>query len=293
MLIETDEEFSKRKSKAQSDLKKCCQKAHRRVQGIKEKLKECSHWYEVYHEGELLQSNLFKIQPRAKEVVVADWEKDGKERKIVLDPLKPASEQLKLLFKRSKKLKAGIPHTEKQLKIAEKDLALWMDREEALGHVKTLDELLDFCAKNGLGVQPQPKPLVAAKPLPAKPYHVFKSEAGVEIWVGKSAKDNDKLTFHYANKLDWWLHASGCSGSHVVIRLPQDTELDHGTLHDAAELALRHSKAKGQDSGDVSLTQVKGIVSVRGSPGKVMISKHKNIYVRLDDKRWERLKASR
>ena len=41
-----------------------------------------------------------------------------------------------------------------------------------------------------------------------------------EIRVGKGAGDNDKLSLEpeHRDGHDWWLHAAGCPGSHVVIR---------------------------------------------------------------------------
>ena len=52
----------------------------------------------------------------------------------------------------------------------------------------------------------------------------------VEIRVGRKSTDNDELSCDPAHRddADWWMHASGCPGSHVVIRFtgnapPADT----------------------------------------------------------------------
>jgi predicted ribosome quality control (RQC) complex YloA/Tae2 family protein len=127
------------------------------------------------------------------------------------------------------------------------------------------------------------------QPVPQKPYHQFVSKSGLHIWVGKNAKCNDLLSFHYANGNDWWLHAHNFPGSHVVIRLVGDKEPDQEALADAAELALRYSKAKEGQEGEVSVTQAKYLRPVKGTPGKVMLSRHTVLYHRLDEKRWLRL----
>lgn len=67
---------------------------------------------------------------------------------------------------------------------------------------------------------------------------------GCEILVGKSAADNDALTFRVARPNDLWLHAGGHAGSHVVVRSMDDTEIPRHVVERAAQLAAYHSKAR-------------------------------------------------
>jgi predicted ribosome quality control (RQC) complex YloA/Tae2 family protein len=53
------------------------------------------------------------------------------------------------------------------------------------------------------------------------------------------------------------MHASGCPGSHVVIRCG-DENLDEQVVHDAAALAARHSKCAGSTI-KVSMTRCRHI----------------------------------
>jgi NFACT protein RNA binding domain len=75
------------------------------------------------------------------------------------------------------------------------------------------------------------------------PYRRYYSLNNVEIRVGKKATDNDDLTLRseHRDNRDWWMHASGCPGSHVVIRC-QDASLHPEVKMDAAALAARQSK---------------------------------------------------
>ena len=71
--------------------------------------------------------------------------------------------------------------------------------------------------------RPKPKPRKPKGPRsapPRLPYRVFVSMGSAEIRVGKGAGDNDKLSLEpeHRDGHDWWLHAAGCPGSHVVIR---------------------------------------------------------------------------
>ena len=53
------------------------------------------------------------------------------------------------------------------------------------------------------------------------PYKTYISSTGHTILVGKGAKENDELT-KSARSNDYWLHAAGVSGSHVIIPITTD-----------------------------------------------------------------------
>lgn len=273
-------------------VKRMLKRAKARLLERQQILEQCLQWQLVYHQGVLLQSNLFRIQPGMTELVVSDWEQEGVECVILLDPRTPLQDQLKAIFRKSKKLQKGIPHAKIQLELAEAEL-LHRSQELADFEKITTQEQFDlFCQRYQIDSTLGPKAVAAAKHKePAKPYRTYTSVAGLQIWVGKSAKDNDVMTFHHANGLDWWLHARDYPGSHVVVRGTSGKEPDPDSLRDAGELALRFSKSKNRREGEVSLTQVKMLKSVKNVPGKVMLSKSKTIKIRLDDSRWNRLRS--
>eukprot|EP00533_Pseudo-nitzschia_delicatissima_P002868 CAMPEP_0116084996 /NCGR_PEP_ID=MMETSP0327-20121206/4092_1 /TAXON_ID=44447 /ORGANISM="Pseudo-nitzschia delicatissima, Strain B596" /LENGTH=273 /DNA_ID=CAMNT_0003575963 /DNA_START=282 /DNA_END=1103 /DNA_ORIENTATION=- len=78
------------------------------------------------------------------------------------------------------------------------------------------------------------------------PYRRFYSVDKTEIRVGKQAEDNDELSIkpEHRDGADWWMHASGCPGSHVVIR-SHEQNLNDDVVMDAAALAARQSKCNG------------------------------------------------
>lgn len=148
-----------------------------------------------------------------------------------------------------------------------------------------LGELLRLATKLGVEdappARPPPPPPKKKGPrastAPRLPYRVFQSEGGVEIRVGKQAKDNDVLSTDPAHRDndDWWLHASGCPGSHVVIRhetvsgssLPREVELD------AAVLAANYSKAAKSGTVPVNICKAWQVSKPAGAkPGLVQLS---------------------
>mmetsp|Transcript_38294 Transcript_38294/g.104275 ORF Transcript_38294/g.104275 Transcript_38294/m.104275 type:complete len:165 (+) Transcript_38294:129-623(+) len=124
-------------------------------------------------------------------------------------------------------------------------------------------------------VQPRgPKKQKQKQPVtPRKPYKVYKSADGIEIFVGRGARDNDELSISSARECprEWWMHAAGCPGSHVVIKCDDD-EPPRPTVLDAAALAAKYSKAAG-NRVSVSLTRCRNVSKPRGAkPGLVNIN---------------------
>jgi predicted ribosome quality control (RQC) complex YloA/Tae2 family protein len=83
--------------------------------------------------------------------------------------------------------------------------------------------------------------------------------------VGKQAEDNDELSMspEHRDSADWWMHASGCPGSHVIIR-SHDQNLDNEVVLDAAALAARQSKCNGQTI-KVTMTRARDIKKPPGA----------------------------
>lgn len=106
---------------------------------------------------------------------------------------------------------------------------------------------------------------------------------GFEIVVGRSARENDRLSLREARPDDLWLHAAGYAGSHVVIRALEGAtgEVPADVVEYAAQLAIRHSKARGA-GGKVSVhvCRARNVSKRRGAPaGQVVIRDHEMLKV--------------
>ncbi|MFI5401147.1 MAG: NFACT RNA binding domain-containing protein [SAR324 cluster bacterium] len=110
------------------------------------------------------------------------------------------------------------------------------------------------------------------------------SSDGFRILVGRSAADNDALTFKVARGRDWWLHALGFSGSHVVVRNDAGGPLPPATLREAAWLAGYYSKARRQGEVEVAYVQRKHVRRVpKGPPGQVTFAHGRTLWVNVGD----------
>lgn len=107
------------------------------------------------------------------------------------------------------------------------------------------------------------------------------SSTGLEILVGRDDESNDALTFSIGRANDIWLHVSGASGSHVILRCQGGGSPDKESLKQAAALAAWFSKMRAGGKVSVSYCHVKEVGKPRGMPaGKVVIKRAKKLTVR-------------
>lgn len=267
-------------------LKKELTRIQRKQHQLQNQLIECQNWEKLQHEGDLLKANFSNIHKGMQEIQVWDWVQD-KTITLLLNRAKSAAEQIADHFRKSKKLCKGIPHLEEQLKKLERE-TLKIQNElqliEEANSWKILEPLKQKWIKPVLSMK-------EVKEIATLPYYEYISSTGIKIWVGKNAKNNEKLTFSLARGSDWWLHVQEFPGSHVIIKTQKGEEPDSDTLLDAMQLALHYSRAKQQGHADICITQRKFVSRLgKGQTGKVQISKHKTVFVKLDPKRYQLLK---
>ncbi len=108
----------------------------------------------------------------------------------------------------------------------------------------------------------------------------YRSSDGYEVIVGRTARDNDSLTFRLARPNDLWLHAGDYPGSHVIVRNASRTEIPHRTIIEAAQLAAKFSQAGKDSKVTIHYTPRKFLTKPKGAaPGLVRMSSFKAITV--------------
>lgn len=96
---------------------------------------------------------------------------------------------------------------------------------------------------------------VKKQKLNSQPLHYLSSD-GYHIYVGKNNLQNEELTFKFANGGDWWFHAKGIPGSHVIVK-SQGEELPDHTFEEAARLAAYYSKNRDSEKVEIDYIQRK------------------------------------
>ena len=212
--------------------------------------------FRVY--GELITAYGYGVQQGSKSFEALNYY-TNENVTIPLDPTIPVMDNAKKYFDKYAKLKrtyeALVTLTEEVKSEIEHlesistalDMAL---KEEDLTEIK--EELVQTgYIKRHTGNQKKAK-------ITCKPYHYVSSD-GYDIYVGKNNLQNDYLTFQLATGNDWWFHAKGVPGSHVLVRTNGETDMPDRTFEEAGRLAAYYSKNRGQDKVEIDYIQKKHV----------------------------------
>ncbi len=115
-----------------------------------------------------------------------------------------------------------------------------------------------------------------------KYFRIFHLENGFEVWAGKHSDANDLLSFKYTKQNDLWFHVRGTSGSHTILKIPEDFEgvIPKDYIKTAAEICAFYSKAKNAKTVPVAYTEGKNVSKYKGAKsGSVVIKGEKVIKV--------------
>ncbi|MBU1049470.1 NFACT family protein [Candidatus Bipolaricaulota bacterium] len=214
--------------------------------------------------------------PRGQTSVVLADPTDGCEMTLALDPSLSAIDNAQSLYKRAKRIRRGHPHVHIRLKRLRCELTLLQSALEAHQRAEALESAaLDLLPKRTKQAPPSKK---------AIPFRQFEV-AGYQIWMGKSARQNDAL-LKAASPNDLWMHAKDYAGSHVVVRAHGQERIPDAVVHAAARLAALHSKAKSERRVEVTMTQVKRVRKPKGVPaGLVTVREADTLTVDLEEGR--------
>jgi predicted ribosome quality control (RQC) complex YloA/Tae2 family protein len=111
--------------------------------------------------------------------------------------------------------------------------------------------------------------------------HQYELSGGWTVLVGATDADNDYLSLQVSVPEDWWFHADGVPGSHVILRAKSDEEPGKETLRQAAAIAAYHSKARHAGTVAVHCTRARNVKKPRGAKaGTVQVSQGRVLRVR-------------
>ena len=111
---------------------------------------------------------------------------------------------------------------------------------------------------------------------PSRPMR-FTSSDGFLIFVGRSNRQNDRLTTRTAEKWDLWFHTQKIHGSHVILSTGGGRP-DAQSIAEAASLAAYFSQAQSSTKVPVDFTQVKFVKKpAAAKPGMVIYTNYQTI----------------
>lgn len=251
-----------------------------RTERMLEELSHGSRADRYEHWGHLLMASQALVPPGAEKVTLPDlFAADETHVTIPLEPSLSAVENAQRYYDRARRTRrareeaeARLVETERRAREAERLL-------ERLRQIDALPGLETFRKAEAAALAP-----FAGKAQENEdhvPFRRFALPQGYEVWVGRNAKQNDLLTFRYAQKHDLWMHARGVPGSHAVLRLPHRQAVPgRPLLEQAAAIAAYYSKAQGSSLVPVIVAPRKYVRKPRGAaPGAVVVEREEVLLV--------------
>lgn len=224
--------------------------------------------YKVY--GDILTTYTNQVKLGDKSFTTSNFYNNDEEITIPLDPQINAIENAKKYFNKYAKLKRTNEALVDIIKETKSSIDYLESISVALNIAQDEDDLKAI--KNELSetgyIKKSLKNKIKSKEK-SKPLH-FVSSDGFDIYVGKNNTQNEELTFKIATGNDWWFHAKGLPGSHVIVKA-NNQELPDKTFEEAAALAAYYSKGAKQDKVEIDYVQKKHVKKVPGAmPGFVI-----------------------
>ncbi len=229
--------------------------------------------------GELIYAYLWQLEPGQRELTV-----DG--TTIPLDPALSGKENAQAYFERYRKAQGAAGHLPDLRAAAERErgyldqLLTMVAQADGFAAIEALTA--EWEAHRGPGGKDGERPsLPRRRATPGRPKPVLENK-GNAIYVGRSGRENDQLTFDVAGPDDTWLHARGVPGSHVIVRWRQPgADEDPETIGEAAVLAAYYSAARGSASVEVDVTRRRHVRKIKGAgPGMVTYRQERTLAVR-------------
>ena len=229
--------------------------------------------------GELINAYGYGLEPGAKKLEALNYYTNEMVT-IPLDPTLTPQENAQKNFDRYNKLK----------RTYEALSSLILETRDAIEHLESISTALDIALSEEDLVQIKEeltqygyirrKYTGKKVRITSKPFH-FLSSDGYHMYVGKNNYQNEELTFKFATGNDWWFHAKGAPGSHVIVKNPSGGEMPDRTYEEAARLAAHYSSNSKAEKVEIDYVQKKHVKKVNGKmPGFVIY--HTNYSMVID-----------
>ena len=216
--------------------------------------------YKIY--GELLNAYGYQLQDGVKEAKVLNYY-TNEEVTIPLDETLSIKENAVRFFDKYGKMKRTEEALAVQTKENEAEIAYLESVQTFLNLASTKADLQQIQAElseRGFIKKSYDK---KNKKVVNKPLHYVMYDE-YDIYVGKNNLQNEEVTFKMANGNDWWFHAKGVPGSHVIVKSRNANPATEWDMPDevfeaAACLAAVYSKNSGQEKTEVDYIRKKHV----------------------------------
>lgn len=222
--------------------------------------------YKVY--GELIHTYGYNLAPNSRELTALNYY-TNEEITIPLDPTLTPAENAQKYFNKYNKQKRTFEALTELIQETADDIHYLESISNSLDIALTEADLIQIKEELMQTGYVRRKYTRKKEKITSRPMHYISSD-GYHMYVGKNNLQNEELTFSFANGNDWWFHAKGAPGSHVIVKTGGD-ELPDRTFEEAGRLAAYYSKNRGSDKVEIDYVEKKHVKKPNGSkPGFVV-----------------------
>lgn len=273
--IKVSDNLEQRKKEIKTFLEKELKKQDKKIQDIK--LVESNlHLEEQYHNWAVLLSSQPEVKIKGLDTItITDF--NNNQINIPLDHKLTLIENANLYFQKSKKVRLNIEKRRSFLpEILERKnkISSYLECLNMISNIRELEKLNEEISNSFTKIEFENNKDSSSK------YRQFDLGDGFRLYVGKSASNNDELTFKFAKPNDLWFHARGSSGAHAVLPLEKNQKPSKIILQTAASIAAYYSGMKKAKYVPVAYTFRKYIKKPKGAnPGSVVLMREEVIMV--------------
>lgn len=273
----TSDSFTKSKKEIEKHLGRELEKLSNRLNKLEGRISSGEKSEEYYNIANLLSANRERINKGTDNIILLD----SKSKKKIIIPLNPkhsAQQSIDYYFNKAKDEKINFNKSKNLFTESEFRFNHFLEIERKFESASDNKELVDI--KKILKITDKKNEIKkVGHEAKLKEYLI---DNKYTVLIGKDSKSNDILSIKIAKQNDYWFHARGLPGSHVVLRVDNPKEgVPKNILKIAAQLAAFHSKAKTANLAPVAYTFGKYVRKKKGmEPGKVSIMKEKVLLVK-------------
>lgn len=248
-----------------------------KLNNLKGRIEKGERSNEYYNYGNLLLANRHLLHKGMDVAKVIDYV-TNEEVKIKTNPKSTPQQSIDFYFEKAKDEKINYKISEQLFDGTQMKYNHLKEIEGDYMSAETVDEFTEIKSRLKISDKKREKKKVTDG---AKLRELL-IDGKYKVLVGRDSKSNDMLSIKIAKQNDYWFHARGLPGSHVVLRV-EDTKvgIPKNIIKNAAQIAAFYSKAKTAGTAPVSYTLAKFVRKKKGmEPGKVLVEKEKVLLVR-------------
>ncbi len=267
-------------------------KLNSKLDSINDKLNECKNadTYKLY--GELITSNLYKLNnSNLDSITLENYYDNNNLINIPLDKSISPHINAKNYFKKYRKLKNAITVINEQKEIVLSNinyLETIIYEIEIAKTIAEIDEIYSEIQNDNINLKYKKQKNFSNKKVKNNLKNKKDNQIGeilkfnidgFTVLVGKNNKQNDYITLKLANNEDIWFHVKDFPGSHVVLRTENKIP-SQDTINKCANLAKKYSKVNQSSNISVDYTYIKYVKKQnKAKPGMVIYTNNKTVMV--------------